>query len=403
MKSGLLLLGIALLLGGLVGTLVVLDPGYVLISYADVAVETSLWFALVALLGIYCVVRLLSFVFFRAARSGGKVGSWLRGRKGRSARVQTQQGLLLMMQGEWAQARKLLSSAASRVEAPLLNYLSAARAAQELGDLDGRDQLLREAAAAAPDAKLTIGLTQAELQQSASQWEQCLATLLRLRKEAPRHQLALRMLAQCYQSLGDWQALIEMLPEAKKQKVFTEAEYQQLLIESWIHRFDNTSNSPEQIWEAVPKDLKRDARVVSAYCAAEKNHGDVGRALPILRAAIRQEWSGELVQVFGELRGEDPKEQLVVAESWLKERPNDADLLLALGRISMMNEEWAKAREYLEASLRLARSPQVYAELGRLCSAMGDMDRGNEYLLMSQPALPDLPLPSRDVVSGSAS
>ena len=37
MKSGLLLLGIALLLGGLVGTLVVLDPGYVLISYADVA------------------------------------------------------------------------------------------------------------------------------------------------------------------------------------------------------------------------------------------------------------------------------------------------------------------------------------------------------------------------------
>jgi HemY protein len=69
----------------------------------------------------------------------------------------------------------------------------------------------------------------------------------------------------------------------------------------------------------------------------------------------------------------------------------------------MMNEEWAKAREYLEASLRLAHSPQVYAELGRLCSAMGDMDRGNEYLLMSQPALPDLPLPSRDVVSGSAS
>ena len=51
MKSGLLLLAIAIVLGGLVGMLVVQDPGYVLVSYADMALETSLWFALMLLLG----------------------------------------------------------------------------------------------------------------------------------------------------------------------------------------------------------------------------------------------------------------------------------------------------------------------------------------------------------------
>ena len=68
-------------------------------------------------------------------------------------------------------------------------------------------------------------------------------------------------------------------------------------------------------------------------------------------------------------------------------------LLLALGRIALMSEQWAKAREYLESSLRLAKSAEVYAELGRLCTAMGELERGNEYLLRSLPELPDLPLP----------
>ena len=81
------------------------------------------------------------------------------------------------------------------------------------------------------------------------------------------------------------------------------------------------------------------------------------------------------------------------AEGWLKERPNDAQLLLALGRICLMNQQWQKAREYLELSLRLQRSDEVYGELGRLCSALGDNERGSEYLRLAIPALPDLPLP----------
>ena len=49
MKLGLLLAVVAVVLGGLIGTLVVRDPGYVLLSYGDMAFETSLWFALVLL------------------------------------------------------------------------------------------------------------------------------------------------------------------------------------------------------------------------------------------------------------------------------------------------------------------------------------------------------------------
>ena len=81
----------------------------------------------------------------------------------------------------------------------------------------------------------------------------------------------------------------------------------------------------------------------------------------------------------------------------MKERPNDPQLLLTLGRISLMNGEWAKAREYFETSLRLQRSAQVYGELGRLCVALGDSARGGEYLVQATEGLPALPLPEGPV------
>ena len=157
MKIGLLLVLIAVVLGGLVGTLVVRDPGYVLVAYDQMAVETSLWFAVVLLIGVYFVVRLIVFVFTRFAAGRGNLGSWNRERKFKNARQQRVQGLLLMAEGDWSEARRLLVNSASRVTSPLINYLNAARAAHEMGDTDGRDELLRQAHESTPGARFAVG------------------------------------------------------------------------------------------------------------------------------------------------------------------------------------------------------------------------------------------------------
>ncbi|MNG33182.1 hypothetical protein D3C84_1193740 [compost metagenome] len=66
------------------------------------------------------------------------------------------------------------------------------------------------------------------------------------------------------------------------------------------------------------------------------------------------------------------------AESWLKPRPDDAQLLLTLGRLCLNNKLWGKAREYLEASLRSQRSAETCAELARLLAHMGEVERSNQ-------------------------
>lgn len=397
MKLGLLLVLVAVLLGGLIGTLVVRDPGYVLLSYGDMAFETSLWFALVLLGLAYLTIRLLFWLFSRTLASTGRFGSWLKRRKATKAQKQTVQGLLLMAEGQWAEARKVLTAAAREVNTPLINYLTAARAAHELGDAQGRDELLRMAHESTPGSKFAVGLTQAELQKNAAQWEQSLATLLQLKSSSPRHPQVLAMLIQVYEELADWQALIELLPEAKKRKIFPEAAFADLQQRAWVSRLTQAGADADKVWTDVPKDLKRSPALVLAYARALLSDGTdasaADKAEAAIRIALQQTWDDELVVLYGLAGGADPERQLVVAEGWVKEKPNDPKLLLTLGRICLMNQAWPKAREYFETSLRLQRSPEVYGELGRLCIAMGDSERGCEYLAHATVPLPALPLP----------
>ncbi len=393
MRTGLLLVGVALLLGALVGTLVLRDPGYVLIAYGDFAFETSIWFFFAVLVGAYLSVRLVLVLINGTAKSGSRVGGWLQNRRGRTARAQTTQGLLHMAEGRWQQARKVLTSAAKKSDSPLVNYLNAARAAHALGDLDGRDTLLRNAHESTPGSRFAVGLTQAELQRAGGEWEQCLATLLRLQSEAPKHARVLKMLLECYEALGDEQALLELLPDARKVKAIDVSAYASLLRASWRSRLLKGNEDPAELFERVPKELKKDPEVLGAYADAEAERGTPARTVAPLRAAIQQSYSAPLVARFGAIQGESPKAQLAAAESWLKAHPEDATLLLCLGRLSLRMEAWAKAREYFEASLRQAQTPEVYGELGRLCAATGELERGAEYLLQAQRSLPELPLP----------
>jgi HemY protein len=205
------------------------------------------------------------------------------------------------------------------------------------------------------------------------------------------------MLSQVYQELQDWQALIELLPDLKKRRILSEDQFAALQRHAWCQRLVLSSSEPAAtsvVWQHLPRDLKRDPQIVTAYTSALQESGAAEEAEVALRSALQQNWDDQLIELFGQVTGADPERQLVVGESWLKERPNDPVLLLALGRICLMNSEWAKAREYLEASLRLQRTAEVYGELGRLCVALGESERGAEYLAHATVALPALPQPA---------
>jgi len=99
-----------------------------------------------------------------------------------------------------------------------------------------------------------------------------------------------------------------------------------------------------------------------------------------LRRALGETWNADLVARYGRLRSPQVDRQLGAAEGWLKGHPNDPVLLLALGRLALLNSDQTKAREYFEASLNMQRGAEVSGELGRLYVATGDHVRGAQLL-----------------------
>ena len=181
----------------------------------------------------------------------------------------------------------------------------------------------------------------------------------------------------------------------RKRKVMAGEALDGLERQAWKGRLRTGADDLQALWKEVPRAMQRDPTLLEHYATALLTGGAAAEAEQVLRSAINHSWEPPLVRLYGTVQSEDAGRQLVAAEGWLKERPSDADLLLTLGRISMMNHLWAKAREYLEASLRLSRSAEVQGELGRLCAALGDVERGSEHLKEALSGLLALPLPDK--------
>lgn len=409
MKRALIILLLALLAGALLSIAVSYDTGYIRISLGHYLIETNFWVGLGLVLLFTLGVHLLINVGRRVSHPAGSFSQWRSRSRQRKSRQMTTRGLLELAEGNWPRAQKLLTSAAAHADTPLINYLAAAEAAHGQGRTEDAEKLLRKAHESTSGAEMAIGLSQAKLQLDSGQLEQALATLLRLRKRAPHHPFVLKQLKSVYTRLEDWRELSLLLPEMRKQGIVSASETQPLERQVWLNLLDNAaeqvrrqpgderSTAPiDQVWDSLPTTMRKDSSVIHAYARHLTALDFGGRAEALLRKVLRNHWSDELINLYGRVEGTSVEEQLLAAENWLKKRPNNAELLLALGRISLRNELWGKAREYFETSLRLQRKSETLGELCRLTAHLGEHEQSVRLLkqgLLQEAGLPELPMP----------
>ncbi len=400
----------ALLLGTGLAMGLQYDLGYIRISLGHWLLETNFWVGLALLALLVTVLVLTLGLVRRLSQRTSRMTGWLSQGHSRRARRRTTQGLLALAEGNWPRARKLLEASAGHADTPLINYLAAAQAAFESGAHDDVDELLRQAYESTPGSDMAVGITQAQLQLAGNRLEQALATLVRLRKQAPHHPFVLKLLKATYVRLEDWRELSRLLPELRKRGLVSDEEREELERTIWHNlmqraaaecrrQSDSGSGSLApltRLWDELPGIVRRDEHTIREYSQLLAELGDEAQAETLLRKVLRNHWSEELINLYGRIKGAKPDEQLLAAERWLQDRPNNAELLLALGRLSLRNELWGKAREYFETSLRLRRSRETMAELSRLNAHMGEEQTSVKLLmqgLVKDSGLPDLPMP----------
>ncbi|KIU47015.1 heme biosynthesis protein HemY [Pseudomonas putida] len=407
MKRAYLWVVVAIVAATLLGIAVARHSGYVLIAYDSFRYESSLWATLALLLAVVLVVLMVRFVLGLVFTSGGVVNPWSRRNRSRRTRLAIEQGQLDLAEGRWASAQRHLHRAAEAERQPLLYYLGAARAANELGRTEDSDNLLERALERQPQAELAIALTHAQLQVDRGDTEAALVTLQAMHERHPHNVQVLRQLQRLYQQRGDWSAVIRLLPQLRKDKVLSAAELAELERRAWGENLslaarreqdDQTAQqSLERAWQQLTSAQRQEPQLVLAYAEQLRQLGAESDAEKVLRTALQREYESHLARLYGLVRGGDPARQLQTAEGWLKQHPDDPSLLLTLGRLSLQNRLWGKARDYFEDSLRRQRNPEACAELARLLAGLGDTERSNqlfqEGLGLLDERLLALPLP----------
>lgn len=360
------------------------DPGYVLIGFGHWSLETSLTVFTVTLVigffALYSFFRLLGVLL----RMPGHFAKRRRNIKFNRSQEALIAGLFDAADGNWESAEKVLIKHAANSGAPLLHYLTAARAAQSRGALDKRDEYLQKAAEQSSDNNLTVGLTQAELHMSEQQFEQAIETLGKLHSINPGHARILKMMHQAYQHIGDWEGLSRLLPSLQQNKVLMETEVKLLQTKTYSSLLKKAAEQSDEqaiqaCWSEIPDHIKILPGIANIYFAAMIA---VGAGHSIEGDIIKQlgkHWDATLLELYSNIETGDVAKQLQAAEQWLAVYPNDPTLLKVLGKLAYRVRQMEKAEQYLLKSLNIDASVGAYQLLAEVMFAKDDKDKACDY------------------------
>jgi HemY protein len=205
-----------------------------MIQFRGWTVETSLLFAVIVLLFGFATLYVSIRLFIGARDLPPRLMAWAHRRRQRAALGAISRGFIDLLEGRWQRAEKRLAAHLDAEGGAVLACLGAARAAHEQGAEQRRDDYLRRASELAPKAEVALALVQAELQIAASRYSEARATLDRLRAMVPRNTVVLAQLVRLCAEQRDWEALLALLPAARRRKAVEEARLERLERRAWL-------------------------------------------------------------------------------------------------------------------------------------------------------------------------
>ena len=374
MKRGLLLLVVIIAVAGYLGTLIARDPGYVLVAYDGYSMQTSLW----VLVGLFLGFFLAAYLLFRSVNlfryGSGVVREWREAKKeARTSRL-TQKGLRLLTEGEFDRARKFLDGAGEDSDAKGINFLSAARAANNQGDHQARETYLRQAVETDPSLSRAAMVLSAELALRRRDPAAALTALDSIKLNGYAAELKLQALKMS----DDWRASMAALPGLRK--LFDTEPFENEI--ALIGLITEAGNDAElnALFKSLGAGARNSREVLSQYV---KSLSYKAHAEPLLRAAIKRSWDSGYVSLYGDADFDTLKARCKAAEGWLKLHEEDPALHYCLGCLYELSNEPNMARESFTRSVELGGSLKGHEKLGLLLAHNGEFESSAQHLKLA--------------------
>jgi HemY protein len=343
------------------------DPGYVLLRLRGWKVETTVVAAVLILLLAWALLvvlwRLLRWPFGAFSR-----------RHRRLSQQRMGDGLIALVEGRHGDAERDLNRA-SRLDSlrgPAL--LAAAESASRRGEHGRALEALNQASQSAPQAARVL---RARLLRREGKPAEALALLIPESDKGTLTPGGWRELALAALASGDLRRAREALDPLQKSGALGSRAYAALEVQVMTAVINAAPDgaSLNTLWSQLPKAQRRVPAVIDAYARRAASFGLSLPAMDEVESALRREWSPLLIETYGMLAGDDIEARLRRAEGWLDAHPNDANLLLTLGRMCVRLKLWGKARQHLERSLALTPNAAAWEALGDTFAGQGDAEQ----------------------------
>jgi HemY protein len=369
------------------------NEGYLLLVSPHYRIELSLNLALVIAVAVivagYFVVRTVAVTIAMPAR----VREFQTRRTEKKAKTAFTNALRSYLEGRFGKAERSAASALALTESPGLTALLGAWSAHGKRDYALRDEYLNKAAESGDPEVVARLMAQVEMYLDERRYHDALNVIRQLPE---KHSEALKLELRAQELAHDWEAVLKLLPQLEKRKVFDHSLVEKIRRHAYIENVKSKAIDLENLrtyWSRVPTEHKRDARIAATAAQCFLSFRSCDDVHKVIEDALANEWDSALVGLYAECLGSNVKKQLERAEVWLVEHPEDPILLLVLGKLCAHQELWGKGQSYLDASLSIESRHSTHLELARLFERTGKPEEATaQYRKALEQTLPQLKL-----------
>jgi HemY protein len=225
-------------------------------------------------------------------------------------------------------------------------------------------------------------MTTTELLVDDHQPEEALAAVAELNASGTRHIHALQWSLKAQQQAKNWPEVLRLVRMLDKHKALHPAlssRLREMAHEALLSDPAHDAESLKRLWATVPQEDRSKPYIACVAATALNARGLHDEARVTAEEALRRQWDDRIVRAYREAAGQAGSPTLLAqiehCETWLRERPNDAELALTLGSLCLKQKLWGKAQRYLEQALSDATEARMVREahlkLAQMHEALG--------------------------------
>ena len=325
-----------LVLGAVLVNAISQDPGYLLVTWGDWQVETSVWLALSALMLSLVLLWFILRALAATLRIPRALHRWLGLRSARGAQRRADKGFAAFFEGHWDVAEKALKKAGSPDEKTLLHPLYAALAALRRGESARALALLEQAEneGLAPVSLIALARAECHLRAGATgEAERSLEQLSAPERKTPRAK-ALR--AEVAYLRRDWQPLTQLLADVRQAGIAPDEQINVWERETWIALLceADDASTAVSVWKRAPESLKAPERPLwSALLDILRQDAQADALQKVLRERLQEHCEPVTLEAMSGLPDKQLLKMKKALERW-RDEDSEGGCLAVLARIA---------------------------------------------------------------------